>query len=168
VRAADEHAPMPSIEGPASARPHGYPLKRLLDIAGATLTLLLLSPLMVVVAIAVRLSSPGPIIFRQQRLGLGGKAFTMYKFRSMRNGADDGIHRAFVAELIQGGAGSQCNTGGETSYKMTTDPRITPVGRLIRKTSVDELPQLFNVLRGDMSLVGPRPPVPYEFESYEP
>lgn len=148
-----------------AAREEGYLLKRPLDILGAVLALVLLSPLMLVTALAVKLTSPGPIIFKQHRLGKGGVPFVFYKFRSMASNADDRIHREFVENLIKG-AGSAGGAPG-TVYKMTADPRITRVGHLIRKTSIDELPQLFNVLKGDMSLVGPRPPLPYEAECYE-
>lgn len=143
-------------------------VKRAMDIVGALIALVLLSPLMLGTAIAVALTSPGPIIFRQVRLGKGGVPFMFYKFRSMRADADDRIHREYVANLIEGNL-EEINQGdGERPlYKMTADPRITPVGRIIRKTSLDELPQLFNVLKGDMSLVGPRPPLPYEAEKYQ-
>ena len=152
--------------GPAP--PRGYPLKRCLDIAGALAALILLGPLMLVVAAAIQLGSPGPVIFTQRRLGLGGAPFTFYKFRSMVMHADDTVHRDFVADLIRGGNVEAGAAPAEAPYKLHADPRITRVGRLIRKTSIDELPQLFNVLRGDMSLVGPRPPIPYETAHYRP
>ena len=114
-------------------------------------------------------SSPGPIIFRQKRLGKGGRPFVFLKFRSMRTDCDDKAHREYVANLIEGNL-DKINQGDADNplYKMAVDPRITKVGRFIRKTSLDELPQLFNVLKGDMSLVGPRPPLPYEAEKYQP
>jgi lipopolysaccharide/colanic/teichoic acid biosynthesis glycosyltransferase len=147
-----------------------YMLKRPLDIIGALVALLLLSPLMLATAIAVRLSSPGPIIFRQTRLGRGGRPFSFYKFRSMVAGNNDQIHRDYVKSLINGENQKADQQAGEGTagplYKIKADPRITPVGRFIRRTSIDELPQLFNVLKGDMSLVGPRPPLPYEAENY--
>ena len=146
----------------------GYPLKRVLDLTGALVALVLLSPLMLGVAIAVALTSPGNVIFRQVRLGKGGEPFVFYKFRSMRTDADDGIHREFVANLIRGepeqASGSKAP---RTMYKLTSDPRVTRIGKFIRRTSIDELPQLFNVLKGDMSLAGPRPPIPYEAASYQ-
>lgn len=114
--------------------------KRALDTLIALTALLLLSPLMAAAALAVRLSSPGPVLFRQQRLGLHGKEFTIYKFRSMADGAE--------------------HTGSGV-YSEKGDPRVTAVGRVLRATSLDELPQLFNVLRGDMALIGPRPPLTY-------
>ena len=148
---------------------HGYALKRIIDITGAIAGLVLLAPLMLLAALAVGLTSRGPIIFKQTRVGQGGKPFTFYKFRSMAAGGDDRIHRAYVTDLIDGKA-DPCESSGDTGqrlYKLRSDPRITPVGRFIRKTSIDELPQLFNVLSGDMSLVGPRPPMPYEAKRYQ-
>jgi lipopolysaccharide/colanic/teichoic acid biosynthesis glycosyltransferase len=120
----------------------------------------------VLVSLAIKLTSPGPVIFRQLRLGRGGAPFMIYKFRSMRTDVDDRIHRDFVVELIRGAGGG--DGGGARVFKVQRDPRITRIGRLIRKTSLDELPQFFNVLKGDMSLVGPRPPLPYEAQNYRP
>lgn len=149
-------------------RRQGYRFKRALDIMGASVLILLLSPLMILVAILVAVTSSGPIIFKQMRLGTGGKPFAFYKFRSMVVNMDDSIHRQFVANLIKGqiDADSQEPSEGPV-YKIRSDPRVTWIGRIIRKTSIDELPQLFNVLKGDMSLVGPRPPIPYEAEIYQ-
>jgi lipopolysaccharide/colanic/teichoic acid biosynthesis glycosyltransferase len=145
----------------------GYSLKRPLDVLGALLALLLLSPLMLVTALAVRLGSPGPVIYRQARLGRGGRTFSFYKFRSMYVDRDDRIHREFVANLIKGNHTQVDQQSSDAPvYKIKADPRVTPVGRFIRRTSLDELPQLFNVLKGEMSLVGPRPPLPYEAENY--
>lgn len=142
--------------------------KRVMDLFGAALALLLLSPVMLVTALLVRLSSPGPIIFRQTRLGRYGVPFTFYKFRSMRVNSDDSAHRAYTEKLIRG-EHAEINQGDAAApvYKMKGDPRITRVGRFIRATSIDELPQLFNVLNGDMSLVGPRPPLAYEAARYQ-
>jgi lipopolysaccharide/colanic/teichoic acid biosynthesis glycosyltransferase len=145
----------------------GYPFKRGLDVVGSIVALILLSPLMLVVALTIKLSSPGPVIFRQQRIGQGGVPFTFYKFRSMRTDSDDRVHREFVASLIDGKAVAQADSAATNGYKMNADARVTAIGRLIRKTSIDELPQFYNVLVGDMSLVGPRPPVPYEAERYK-
>lgn len=146
----------------------GYRLKRMLDIVGASLLILLLSPLMLLVAFLVATTSRGPVIFKQMRLGTGGEPFAFYKFRSMVVNMDDSIHRQFVADLIKGeiDASSQGESCGPV-YKIRSDPRVTWIGRIIRKTSIDELPQFFNVLKGDMSLVGPRPPIPYEAEIYQ-
>jgi len=151
----------------ADQRDRAYPLKRVLDIAGALAALCLLAPLMAVVAIAVAASSRGPVIFKQTRVGKGGFPFTFYKFRSMRVHADDRIHRDFVANLIKSGDAPATADDSAATFKIKADPRFTPVGRIIRKTSIDELPQLFNVLKGDMSLVGPRPPIPYEAATYQ-
>jgi exopolysaccharide biosynthesis polyprenyl glycosylphosphotransferase len=146
----------------------GRILKRSLDIVGSAGLLLALSPIMIATAIAVRATSAGPAIFKQQRLGRFGMPFDIYKFRSMSNKNDDKAHREYVAKLIAG-QNSEINNGDASNpvYKMTRDPRITNVGHFIRKTSIDELPQLFNVLLGDMSLVGPRPPLRYEAEKYQ-
>ncbi|WP_238446948.1 sugar transferase [Azohydromonas australica] len=146
----------------------GYRSKRALDILGAALALVLLAPLMGLVALAIATTSPGPVLFKQIRLGRGGAKFLCYKFRSMVVDGDDEIHRKFVASLIKGGQDDK-NVGhdGTPVFKMRSDPRVTWIGRVIRKTSIDELPQLFNVLKGEMSLVGPRPPIPYEAENYQ-
>ncbi len=150
-------------------RTGGYALKRTIDIVGAFVILLLAAPIMLATAAAILLTSRGPVIFRQSRLGKGGHPFVFYKFRSMRVDAADDIHRRYVEDLIKGRAVSDASTVDDArlAYKMNGDPRITSVGRWIRKTSIDELPQLWNVLKGDMSLVGPRPPIPYEAENYQ-
>jgi len=143
-------------------------VKRAIDIVGSTALLIIVSPLMLATSIAVKLTSPGPVIFQQMRIGRGGNLFPFYKFRSMRRGNDDTIHREYVKNLIQG-RHDQINEGDADKpvYKLQSATRITPVGRIIRRMSIDELPQLFNVLKGEMSLVGPRPPIPYEIESYQ-
>jgi lipopolysaccharide/colanic/teichoic acid biosynthesis glycosyltransferase/GGDEF domain-containing protein len=152
-----------------TATESGYVLKRTLDILGAALLLVLLAPLMLLVAAAISFTSRGPVIFKQTRMGKGCLPFTFYKFRSMRTNADDSVHREFVAKLIQAGNSSSTDSNAKpAAYKLQADPRITGIGRFIRKTSIDELPQLFNVLKGDMSLVGPRPPIPYEAAQYQP
>ena len=146
-----------------------YRLKRSFDFVSALIALLLFGPLMLVVALIVRFTSPGPVIFKQSRLGKGGVPFTFYKFRSMVVNVDDRIHREYMANLIRAGHGPAPAAGASTaSYKMKADPRVTRIGKFIRMTSIDELPQLFNVLKGDMSMVGPRPPIPYEAAHYEP
>jgi len=141
--------------------------KRLLDIV---FTLLILPPLcliITIVAILIRLDSPGPIFYRQKRVGLRGTEFSMLKFRSMYMNTDDSVHRDAIVKYMNG---QEMNVGTTSDtklqYKLCHDPRITRVGRFIRKTSIDELPQFFNVLRGQMTLVGPRPPLPYEVELY--
>jgi lipopolysaccharide/colanic/teichoic acid biosynthesis glycosyltransferase len=137
---------------------------RALDLAIAVPLLILLLPLFAVIAIAIRLDSPGPILFRQRRCGLGLSEFTMNKFRTMRWGTSADVHREFVLGLIDG-----VSPGGTGAlYKMEADQRITRVGRVLRRLSLDELPQLWNVVMGDMSLVGPRPSIRYEVESFPP
>lgn len=143
-------------------------VKRSMDVAGSLLALGLSSPFLVAIAATIKLTSPGPILFRQQRIGQGGKRFTFFKFRSMHAANDSAIHREYVKQLITGVAAAQpAGTTNTTVYKLTNDPRVTPFGKFLRRSSLDELPQLLNVLRGDMSLVGPRPPVPYEFDCYQ-
>ncbi|MDZ5455991.1 sugar transferase [Azohydromonas lata] len=147
---------------------NGYRLKRCIDILGSMCALAIFSPLMLLVAIAIAVTSPGPIFFKQLRLGKGGISFWCYKFRSMVANVDDNIHREFVASLINGESSHAQDASGEVPlFKIKADPRITWIGNIIRKTSIDELPQLFNVLKGEMSLVGPRPPIPYEAENYK-
>jgi lipopolysaccharide/colanic/teichoic acid biosynthesis glycosyltransferase len=133
--------------------------KRGLDIAGSALALIVGAPIFLGLAIAVKATSEGPILFRQSRVGQYGKRFTFLKFRSMYAANDPTIHEKFIKSMI---AGSEKDV-----YKITNDPRITPLGRWLRKTSLDELPQFLNVLMGEMSLVGPRPPIPYEVEAYD-
>jgi lipopolysaccharide/colanic/teichoic acid biosynthesis glycosyltransferase len=167
----DRHAPdlYPLFLDDSKERPHcGYLLKRSLDILGSIFGILVLSPVMLLTAIAIALTSRGPIIYKQVRLGRSGSPFVFYKFRSMYCHVDDRMHREYVTNLIKGDH-EKVNQGdvARPVYKMKSDPRITPVGRFIRKTSIDELPQFFNVLKGDMSLVGPRPPLPYEAENYQ-
>ena len=142
-------------------------LKRGMDVVGSAAALLLFSPVFAAVAIAVKLSSKGPVLFKQERLGQYGKPFQVVKFRSMRTDCDSKIHEQYVSQFIAGKVEGQGDTGEKPVYKIQKDPRVTKVGTFIRKTSLDELPQFWNVLMGDMSLVGPRPPVVYEFRSYE-
>ena len=152
-------------------KPHGFQvaLKRVMDIAGGCVGLILFSPILFLTAIAVKITSPGPVIFKQFRFGRKGIQFPFYKFRSMYLNADDQIHRDYVTNLIKGDLQKINQGDGEMPlYKMKSDPRVTHVGKIIRKTSIDELPQFLNVLKGEMSLVGPRPPLPYEVEKYEP
>jgi lipopolysaccharide/colanic/teichoic acid biosynthesis glycosyltransferase len=136
--------------------------KRALDVALASSCLVLLSPLLIAVSLAIRLASPGPVLFRQTRLGRGRSAFVLYKFRTMHAGCTDDVHREYVHQLLT--AERPLTGGREGLYKLEDDERITRIGRLLRRTSIDELPQLVNVLRGDMSLVGPRPVLPWEAE----
>jgi lipopolysaccharide/colanic/teichoic acid biosynthesis glycosyltransferase len=134
--------------------------KRVMDILGSSLLLILLSPILLPIAILVKISSKGPALFRQERVGRFGARFFCLKFRTMYVDCDHEIHKQYVQKLIQEGGDRQ------GVYKIVNDPRITPVGKLLRKSSLDELPQLFNVLWGQMSLVGPRPPIPYEISCY--
>lgn len=137
-------------------------LKRLVDTVGGTMLAIAALPLALLVGLAVRLTSPGPVLFRQQRVGLGGRTFTMLKFRSMQADCREDPHREYVVGLVKGHEESNGDV-----FKLVDDVRITWVGRWLRRTSLDELPQLLNVLAGDMSLVGPRPALPYEVEHYD-
>jgi lipopolysaccharide/colanic/teichoic acid biosynthesis glycosyltransferase len=139
--------------------------KRGIDILGSIALILLFSPFFLIIPICIKLGSPGPVFFRQKRVGQGGKLFTFLKFRSMYVNNDNTIHQEFVKNLIHSKQ-SPPTDGPKAVYKIQNDPRITPIGRLLRKTSLDELPQFFNTLMGDMSLVGPRPAIPYEVKEY--
>ncbi|MBJ6725347.1 sugar transferase [Geomesophilobacter sediminis] len=140
--------------------------KRGVDLAGSLLLLVLGAPLFCVVALLIKLTSPGPVFFRQERLGAYGRVFTLLKFRSMRIDNDDAIHREFIRNFIN--AGGEGEKDPTTPFKIRNDPRLTPIGNFLRRSSIDELPQLVNVLTGAMSLVGPRPPIAYEVASYHP
>jgi len=143
-------------------------VKRLIDIVGGTLLLLLAMPLFIIIAAAVKASSNGPIFFRQPRVGQYGRRFTFLKFRSMYVNSDANIHKEYVCKLIAGTAERVTPEGErEGVYKLANDRRITPLGKFLRRSSLDELPQFLNVIRGDMSLVGPRPPLPYELAAYQ-
>jgi len=139
-------------------------LKRGFDIVGSAIIILLLSPLFLLVALYIKAVSPGPVFFRQQRIGYGGQPFTFLKFRTMKPGSDSSGHQAYLASLIHG-ADEQAGVEAPMT-KLDHDPQIIRGGNVLRKSCLDELPQLFNVLRGDMSLVGPRPPIPYEVKEY--
>jgi lipopolysaccharide/colanic/teichoic acid biosynthesis glycosyltransferase len=141
-------------------------IKRSIDIIGSFFALVLLSPFLITIAVAIKLTSKGPILFKQQRLGQYGTRFTFLKFRSMYYKSDPKIHQNYVKQFISGKQSAQSG-GRKGIFKIQDDPRITPVGRFLRRTSLDELPQFLNVLKGEMSLVGPRPPIPYEIETYE-
>jgi lipopolysaccharide/colanic/teichoic acid biosynthesis glycosyltransferase len=135
--------------------------KRVLDLTLSLVLLLACAPVLLLVAVLVRTTSPGPVLFRQTRVGRGGRPFDMLKFRTMRHGCDDATHREYVRHLLADGAEPQ-----EGLYKLADDPRVTAVGRLLRRSSVDELPQLLNVLKGEMALVGPRPALPFEADLF--
>jgi lipopolysaccharide/colanic/teichoic acid biosynthesis glycosyltransferase len=146
-----------------------YRAKRWIDVLGSMFVLFSLSPLLLLIALAIKATSKGPVLFRQQRVGQYGRTFTFLKFRSMYIGNDSSVHREYVEKLIAGGAERHSTPdGGEGIYKLTNDKRITAVGRFLRRASLDELPQFLHVLKGEMSLVGPRPPIPYELAAYQP
>jgi len=165
----------PDLSPKREPRRFSLAVKRVIDVVGSLIALLLFSPVFLLIALATKLTSKGPVFFRQERVGKHGVPFSCLKFRTMYEGNDPKIHQEYVSRLIAGkmdeaepGNGNGKGNGdGSGVFKITGDPRVTPVGRLVRKTSMDELPQLFNVLRGEMSLVGPRPPIPYELESYD-
>ena len=143
-------------------------MKRMMDILGSVLALVLFSPVFLLSALAIKATSKGSVFFRQPRIGQHGKSFVFLKFRSMYVNNDAGVHKQYVQQLIAGKANKQPMNGNDQGvYKLTKDSRITPVGAFLRKTSMDELPQFLNVLKGEMSLVGPRPPIPYEVEAYD-
>jgi lipopolysaccharide/colanic/teichoic acid biosynthesis glycosyltransferase len=143
-------------------------LKRLIDIAGSSLALLLLSPVFAVLAVLIKLTSKGPVFFRQQRLGQFQVPFEFLKFRSMHVTTDAEIHREYVKKFIAGRAEPNASRSTRKRvYKLTNDPRVTWIGRFMRRTSLDEIPQFWNVLLGQMSLVGPRPPIGYEIDAYD-
>ncbi|MDQ2856863.1 MAG: sugar transferase, partial [Acidobacteriota bacterium] len=142
-------------------------IKRTSDLIIAAIASLVLLPFWLLFALLIKLDSRGPIFYKQERVGMDGRVFLFYKFRTMRPDADDASHREFQRSYIAGRPEVKPGSDGRPVYKLQTDPRITRVGRWLRRLSLDELPQLLNVLRGDMSVVGPRPPIPYEVESYE-
>lgn len=152
--------------------------KRCIDVAASILLIIVAAPLAVVVALLIKLDSPGPVIFCQERIGTrrrikGGRTmwevrtFKMYKFRSMKQNADQSLHRRYIHDLAAGAVKASGDGDGAQQFKIAGDPRVTRVGRVLRKTSIDELPQLLNVLLGQMSLVGPRPVPPYEVAEYK-
>jgi lipopolysaccharide/colanic/teichoic acid biosynthesis glycosyltransferase len=143
-------------------------IKRVMDLGGSLLAIVVFSPLFLVIAIAIKLTSTGPVFFRQTRIGQYGIPFVFLKFRSMYVNNDASVHKEYVKQLIAGEAELKPSNGnGEGVYKLTEDPRITPIGSFIRRASLDELPQFFNVVLGEMSLVGPRPAIAYEVEAYD-
>ncbi|MDQ6682054.1 MAG: sugar transferase [Chloroflexota bacterium] len=154
--------PAASVVAIAPTRPAYRLAKRALDVTAGTLGLVVTAPVMLGLAAAIKLESPGPALFRQQRVGLGGRPFLLYKFRSMHASADEDQHRRYVAKLL-----AEPRHAG-TWVPIEQDARVTRVGQLLRRTHLDELPQLLNIVRGEMSLVGPRPPIPYEVELYKP
>jgi len=158
----------PDLQGPPSGRRSQLGVKRSMDIAGSLLALIICSPLLAAIAVAIKATSKGPILFRQLRVGQYGQNFMFLKFRSMHVNNDASVHKEFVTKMIASDAerGPQ-PVSGKNVYKITNDKRVTSIGKLLRRTSLDELPQFLNVLRGDMSLVGPRPAIPYELAVYK-
>lgn len=155
------------LYGGRSPKPVTQGLKRVIDVVGSALLLVAFFPLLLLISAIVKLTSAGPTFFRQIRIGQHGKEFTFLKFRSMYENSDATLHKEYVSHFIAGDAPMKESADGSSAYKVIDDPRITPFGRFLRKTSLDELPQLINVLKGEMSLVGPRPPLPYEFDCYD-
>jgi lipopolysaccharide/colanic/teichoic acid biosynthesis glycosyltransferase len=157
----------PDLDSHAPPKKISLAIKRAMDILGSASLLLLLSPLLVAIAIIIKLTSDGPVLFKQERLGRGGQRFKCLKFRSMYVNNDPKIHQEYVQKYIEGNKAPTSDTSAPTVFKITKDPRVTSIGLFLRKSSLDEVPQFLNVLCGEMSLVGPRPPVPYEFEVYD-
>jgi lipopolysaccharide/colanic/teichoic acid biosynthesis glycosyltransferase len=146
----------------------GLLVKRTIDIVVSLLVLVLGFPFFFAIALLIKTTSRGPVFFKQKRIGKNGRSFTMYKFRTMREGLDDSIHREFTQNFIKGNySHSTLDDSGSKIYKLTDDSRITGIGGFLRRVSLDELPQFINILRGEMAIVGPRPPLPYEYECYE-
>jgi len=154
----------PDLSKPGTSRQAISPAKKLMDILGSLFALVCLSPLLLIIAAAIKYTSDGPVFFKQERMGLNGGIFTFLKFRSMYTDCDSDRHREYIKKYIGEGKDDKDAPG---VYKICNDPRVTPLGRFLRKTSLDELPQFINVMKGDMSLVGPRPPIPYEIELYD-
>ena len=141
--------------------------KRLIDLVGASVGILFLSPITIPIAVLIKCTSRGPVLFKQKRVGRNGQTFTFFKFRTMYHNCDQTPHKEYVTRLIQDTADTQ-EKDGAAYYKLANDPRVTPIGGFLRRTSLDELPQFINVFKGEMSLVGPRPPIDYEVVNYEP
>ncbi len=158
----------PDCFTPANGRVGFLGIKRAMDVSVSLMMLLAGLPVFVGLALAIKATSEGPVFFRQKRVGQHGRLFTFLKFRSMYVNNDHSVHREYVSQLIAGNAERMAVNGSDDRvYKLANDKRITPLGKILRKTSLDELPQIFNVLLGDMSLVGPRPPIPYELAAYQ-
>ena len=154
---------------PSAPRLPGYEVaKRALDLLVSVIVLLLMAPAILVIALAIKLDTPGPSLFVQTRLGRGGRPFRIIKFRTMLIGATDALHQEYVVALIEGRGETKGAVNGRRVYKLVDDDRVSRIGRFLRRTSLDELPQLVNVLVGSMSLVGPRPPLDYEVDRYGP
>jgi len=162
-----------SLASPAGVRLRGrmrseLVVKRLIDVGAALMVAILGFPFFLAVALLIKLTSRGPVFYSQKRIGEHGRGFTLFKFRTMRQDSDDLIHREFTRSFIEGRMPNSTLDEKEPSvYKLTNDPRVTSVGNFLRKTSLDELPQFINILKGEMTIVGPRPPLQYEIEHYE-
>jgi exopolysaccharide biosynthesis polyprenyl glycosylphosphotransferase len=162
-----------SLASPAGARLRGRIwserlAKRTIDVGAALLVVVVGSPFFLAVALLIKLTSRGPVFYSQKRVGEQGRVFTLFKFRTMRQDSDDSIHREFTRSFIEGRMpNSSLDEKAASVYKLTNDPRVTSVGNFLRKTSLDELPQFINILKGEMTIVGPRPPLHYELEYYE-
>jgi lipopolysaccharide/colanic/teichoic acid biosynthesis glycosyltransferase len=158
----------PEVKRHAPRKRISLSLKRAIDIVGSSGILVLMSPVLLIIALIIRLTSKGPVLFRQVRLGQRGARFNCLKFRTMYMNCDSKIHQDYIQRFISGSEEDlNEDPSRPTVYKIAQDPRVTPIGKFLRKTSLDEFPQFWNVLWGEMSLVGPRPPVPYEFELYD-
>lgn len=163
-----DQALYPDLTQRDSGRRPQLSVKRTMDVAGSMLALIICAPVFAMIAAAIKLSSKGPVFFKQQRVGQYGQCFTFLKFRSMHVNNDPSDHREYVKKLIAGHAERESSNGnGNGVFKLANDKRITRIGKFLRRTSLDELPQFLNVLRGEMSLVGPRPAIPYEVDSYQ-
>lgn len=154
-----------AVATPVRSRRVHHWLKNVLDVAIAVVAVLFSWPLLLIVGLAIKLDSPGPAIFKQKRIGKDGTVFTVHKFRSMYVNADDRPHREALEKLVQGEPVAEAN--GQTFFKPADDPRVTRVGKFLRATGLDELPQVIDILHRDMSVVGPRPAIPYELELYK-
>ena len=160
----------PDVSRHNASKSHFNFMKRVIDIIGSVLALIMFSPFFIIIPISIKISSKGPVLFNQKRVGLNGKEINFLKFRTMYNNSDPHIHKEYTEFLIKGkiiDKEGKSDPPGNGVYKLTHDTRITPTGKVLRRLSLDELPQFFNVLKGEMSLVGPRPPIPYEFEHYD-
>jgi len=157
------------VEGEAVAQAPGETLlwKRALDLVAGVALLVASFPLWIIIAVLIKLDSRGPVLYAQEAIGRGGQPFRLYKFRTMRTDADNERHRSYIATFVRGSSAQHEDDRERKVYKMVDDDRVTRVGRWLRRLSVDELPQLLNVLRGEMSVVGPRPPLPYESALYD-
>lgn len=166
--AADSETIEPIIEVNATSRWRAftYQIKRAIDFTGAVFGLFFLCPVMLLIAAVIKLTSSGPVFFTQERVGKNGKVFKFIKFRSMYVNVNDEAHREYVTKLIKGQITNEKTASDKALFKLENDDRITRIGRILRKYSLDELPQLINVLKGEMSLVGPRPAIPYEVNNY--